>query len=112
MKQIKQFKYYGTNTVGANEPYDLTDNNLASGLAFSNYMPILHLSIQGKKNTIFYVNNGPYPIKLFSSDFQINFEEYGLAIKGLQFDKDSLSQYDRNDPLTITIIYDESQLGL
>lgn len=110
MKQIKQFRYYGTAPNQIHEPYDLTLEQLVSGRAFEGCYPILDLTINGKLGTIFYTNVSPYPVELFNKNFNLNFEKYGLNLNVLQFEKNSLEQHTANDPLTITIIY-EDQLG-
>lgn len=110
MKQIKQFRYYGTAQNQVHEPYDLTLEQLVSGRAFEGCYPILDLTINGNLGTTFYTNASPYPIKLFNKNFNLNFERYGLSLDVLQFEEDSLKQHSANNPLTITIIY-EDQLG-
>lgn len=111
MKQIKQLRYCGDNPNVVNEPYGLTKENLISGFAFADYLPILSLRIEGEIGTIFYINVNPYPIQMFKPVFDLNFENYGLKLDTLQFKEETLSKYNETNPLIISVIYND-QLGL
>ena len=55
---IKQFRFYGDENVGKNQPQNATLDSYHTGSVFAAYFPILQLGIQTLPGTIFYLNNG------------------------------------------------------
>lgn len=106
MKQIKQFRYYGS-TDDRNYPklYNYY-GTLIRGNLFSMHGGITHLGIQGAPGTKFYLNNGPHPITIgFTGIYELNLEGLG-HIYSIRFDKDSIEQYNQNNAcLLIDIVY-------
>lgn len=107
MKIIKQFRYYGDGD-NRNFPVGLTKDiliyeNIFDGLSIS------QLGIQGRPNTILYLNNSDrdFPIVIGETGiYEIDLQNYG-QIHSIQFHEDSLSEYTiGRDRLLIDIIYE------
>lgn len=113
-KVIKQVRYYGDNNpnknYSGNNNIKLTYRSLVSGTAFSNYMPIIQLGIQGLPGTKFYLNGANNPVIIGSTGiYELNLQ--GLSeINSLQFDANSISlinQSNSNAYLIVDMIYED-----
>lgn len=105
-KKVKQFRFY-SNTSTQNYG-GVSYNNLISGSAFSQYMPILQLGIQSLPGTKFYLNGSNNPIIIGTTGiYEIDLQ--GLTeINALQFDPGSINIINNNANayLIVDIIYD------
>lgn len=91
-KQVMQFRYYGKNTAerANNCPNNITAQNLASGVIFSKYTPIIQLGIQTLPGVRFKINNSEnYIVVGATGIYNLNID--GLAeIFSLKFDPKSI----------------------
>lgn len=113
MKQIYQYRYYGTRNP-KNQPANLDRRGLIYGTAFTDngHVPILQLGIQALPGTQFYLNNSIEPITIGSTGI------YELDLSGqseitsVQFDYTAIDMIDDKDRgagnayLLIDIVYD------
>ena len=94
MKQIKQFRYYGSSSA---QNYPTLQNyygTLKSGNLFASHGGISHLGIQALPGTKFYLNNSDLPIEVgFTGIYELNLGNVG-NIHAIRFDKTSLDRYD------------------
>lgn len=108
MKIIKQFRYYSDNDE-RNYPMDLTQDVLVYGNIFEG-LNISQLGIQGRPNTILYLNNTDkdFPIIIGETGiYEIDLQDSASSINTIQFHPDSLLEYgDGKDRLLIDIIYE------
>lgn len=105
MKQIRQFRYYGDGSP-KNYPPALSKERLSTTNIFEECGRVVQLGVQGIPNTIFYLNNGEYPIMIGSLGV------YELDVDGLttltaiKFDYESLELYnDGANGLIIDIVF-------
>ena len=107
MKQVKQFRFYGTNNEN-NYPTNLTYGELRVGNIFRNLGLVLHLGVQALPGTLFYLNNSPHPIGVGSTGiYELDLE--GLSqISSIRFDKASLDRVDGSEgtQLIIDVLYE------
>lgn len=111
MKQIKQYRYYGDNNNN-NYPGDLTAKKLLGGTLFDG-ISVYQLGIQGRPNTMFYLNESSFPIVLGETGiYEIDLQDRGV-ITGIAFiDNDAFKKYKNgNDRLLIDIVYETSSQG-
>lgn len=108
MKIIKQFRYYGDGNQH-NYPSDLTQDTLVYGNIFEG-LNISQLGIQGRPNTILYLNNSDkeFPIVIGETGiYEIDLQDSASSINEIQFDPKTLSDYGNGkDRLLIDIIYE------
>lgn len=110
-KRIKQFRYYNVDAVNENSPSNLRYQQLQSGSAFADYLPILQLGIQALPGTKFYINNSVDPVIIGSTGV------YELSLSGdaqitaLAFSPSSIAQINDNANayLLVDIIYDDGE---
>lgn len=107
-KRIKQFRYYAP-ASDENSPAALTYQQLQSGSAFANYLPILKLGIQGLPGTKFYINNSVDPIIIGSTGLYELDLMGNTQITALSFSPSSISEivHNNNAYLLVDIIYDD-----
>ena len=113
MKQVKQFRFYGTPddlSKSQNYPEDLSINDLYTGRIFYDYTPITQIGIQSLPGTKFYLNNNSTktnPIILgYTGTYELNIE--GIAeINNLCFETESLLRINKipGASLIIDIVY-------
>ena len=108
-RAIKQFRYYGEGN-SKNAPNGVCLNNLVSGSAFDDYMPIVQLGIQSLPGQMFRLNNGNDPIIVgISGMYEIDLCESTGRITDLAFDRATTSLITNNPDayLIIDILYEE-----
>ena len=111
-KHVKQFRYYGeTDKNTKNYPKKLSVRQLVSGSAFSDFMPIIQLGIQGLPGTKFFLNNANNPVIIGNTGiYELELE--GLSeIIALTFEKKSIDMIDKNSNayLIVDIIYEDGE---
>lgn len=108
MKQVKQFRYYGSMS-DKNYPASLTYAQLASGNIFRDLGVVTHLGIQAMPGTLFYLNNSKHAISVGTTGiYELNLEGLG-QIFAIQFNRDSLNQIDTletHQELLIDVVYE------
>ena len=109
MKQIKQFRYYGS---FSDKNYPALKNyygTLSSGNLFASHSGISHLGIQATPGTKFYLNDSAFPITIgFTGIYELELQGLG-HIYSIRFDKNSLAEYDKEDNedrILIDIMYE------
>lgn len=97
MKQIKQFRYYGSKEAAGQQNYPNISNYygvLTKGNLFASHGGISHLGIQAIPGTKFYLNNSIFPIMIGSTGIY-ELETGGLGnIFAIRFDPTTLAWYD------------------
>ena len=106
MKQIKQFRYYGSTST---QNYPALGNyygSLTKGNIFASHGGISHLGIQALPGTKFYLNHSSYPIIVgFTGIYEL--ETNGIGnIFSIRFDKDTLEWYDQPENSNARILID------
>lgn len=111
-KAIKQFRFYGDENVEKNQPQDATLRNYQNGSVFAAYFPILQLGIQTLPGTIFYLNNGEYPIMVGRSGIYELELDNDTEIYNLTFEEESLEIINNSSQgyLIIDVIYDNKEV--
>jgi hypothetical protein len=106
MKQIKQFRYYGSMS-DRNYPTSLSYGELRVGNIFKNLGVVTHLGIQAAPGTLFYLNNGTHPIRVGSTGiYELDLEGMG-QISAIRFEKSTLDLIeDGTNGLLIDIVYE------
>ena len=109
MKQIKQFRYYGSTSANNYPALSNYYGTLSSGNLFASHSGISHLGIQAIPGTKFYLNNSAFPITIgFTGIYELELGGLG-HIFSIRFDKASLAEYDKEnneDRILIDIMYD------
>lgn len=112
MKQIKQFRYYGSNENASKQNYPALSNYygiLSRGNLFASHGGISHLGIQAKPGTKFYLNNSSFPITIgFTGIYELEIDNLG-SIYAIRFDPETLSWYDVEgsvNRILIDIVYE------
>ena len=110
-KQVKQFRFYQTNSDKNYPSNKINYRTLISGSLFQDYMPISQLGIQSLPGTKFYLNNSNDPIIIgHTGIYELDLE--GLAeITALSFDSKSIEAINGNNNsfLIIDIIYEREE---
>ena len=92
IRKVYQFRYYDE---GSDKNYhpgmkEINAENLKSGEAFEEYMPVRQLGIQSIPGTKFYLNDSFYPIVIGSTGiYEIELNSL-VEIKRLSFDFESI----------------------
>ena len=112
-KHVKQFRYYSEKSEKAtkNYPTNLSTRQLVSGSAFSDFMPIIQLGIQGLPGTKFFLNNANNPVIIGNTGiYELELEGMSEII-ALTFEKKSIDMIDRNPNayLIVDIIYEDGE---
>ena len=108
MKKIRQFRYYNDSSE-KNNPPELKMQDLVTGRAFDNYVPILQLGIQGLPGTKFYINGNNNSLVIgYTGIYELD-SSLIYSIRRLSFDSDSINLIRNNDNgyLLVDIIYEE-----
>lgn len=108
MKKIKQFRYYN-DASPKNNPIGLKAQDLITGRAFNNYLPIIQLGVQGLPGTRFYVNeSGNSIIVGYTGIYELD-SNLVYSIRKLSFDSTSLNLIANSDNgyLLVDIVYEE-----
>ena len=109
MKQIKQFRYYGSNNEQNYPANAISYSILTTGNLFKSHGIITHLGIQGIPGTKFYLNDSVYAIEIGDTGiYELDLSGQGY-IHTIRFDKTTLNVYDNNtdqDRLIIDIVYE------
>lgn len=105
MKNIKQFRWGGTNNP-INYPSTLNRGALIKGNIFKNHI-VSQLGIQGVPGTKIYLNNSLYPIEIgYTGIYELNLENYS-QIYAIHFDESSIDLYENKGVhLLIDILYE------
>lgn len=112
MKQVKQFRYYGTLSE-KNYPKTLSYGDLRIGNIFRNLGVVTHLGIQATPGTLFYLNNSQHPICVGSTGiYELNLEGLGqiFAIKFAQSSLDLIEE--THDGLFIDVVFEGAGVNL
>lgn len=106
MKQIKQFRYYGSMS-NRNYPSDMSYGDLRVGNIFKNLGVVTHLGIQAAPGTLFYLNNSQHPIRVGSTGiYELDLEGMG-QISAIRFDQATLDLIEEGtNGLLIDIVYE------
>lgn len=106
MKLIRQFRYYGENDP-RNYPTTLNMDQLVYNNIFSGLSSITQLGVQGRPNTVMFLNGQKYPIVIGETGiFEIDLQNHG-QIFSIRFTSESLDAYQKSDSrLLIDIIYE------
>ena len=88
--QIKQFRYYGDQSSN-NYPTSLTKEDLCYGNIFSSLGGVTHLGIQAQPGTIFYLNEGPWPIAVGSTGIYELCLNNNAVLTAIQFKESTLN---------------------
>ena len=112
MKQIKQFRYYGSTGQALQQNYPVLANyygTLTKGNLFASHGNISHLGIQATPGTKFYLNNSSFPIIIGSTGIY-ELETGGLGnIFAIKFDPSTLAWYDEEgsvERILIDIVFE------
>lgn len=98
IREVYQFRYYGEGSdknyhpsMKDKEDYTkINANDLQSGVAFNEYMPVRQLGIQSIPGTKFYLNDSVSPIVIGSTGiYEIELNSL-VEIKKLSFDPESI----------------------
>ncbi len=107
-RKVAQIRYYGdreNKADGKNQPNNLTNVQLRSGSAFSQYMPLKQIGIQTMPGVEFYLNGSVEPIIIGNTGiYELNVENL-TEITSLSFDYKSLKMINES-PSTAYIIVD------
>ena len=109
MKCIKQFRYYGKESLD-NYPSDVTYQNLTLDNIFKGYGTITQMGIQAPRGTVMYLNNETaYPIVIGETGiYEIDLQDHG-QIYAIRFKAESLEELEKQGStgrLLIDIIYE------
>ena len=109
MKQIKQFRYYGSMSDKNYPALENYQHILANGNLFAQHNGITHLGIQAIPGTRFYLNNSVHSITVgYTGIYELDLQIHGY-IHSIRFDPTSLAQYaggTESDRILIDIIYE------
>ena len=110
MKQIKQFRYYGSMS-NKNYPENLSYGELRAGNIFKNLGIVTHLGIQAIPGTVFYLNNSQHPILVGSTGiYELNLEGLG-QIFAIKFAQETLEHIEQGtNGLLIDVVYEGAGL--
>ena len=110
-KYLKQFRYYGENSILNSPSNNISKKNLVSGSIFfstSNLISIASIGIQTLPGVKFYLNDSVDSIIIGSTGiYELNISD-NYEVTALRFDSDSielLSDVSNNAYLIIDIIY-------
>ena len=106
IQKFKQIRYFNDNS-DKNNPTNLTQEDLISGICFDKYLPANQIGISALPGTKFYLNGGISPVIInFSGLFELNLSNEG-TISSLHFDEKSLAYIKENDSayLLVDLVY-------
>ena len=108
MKQIKQFRYYYSDSPDNYPNLTNYQGELTAGNIFSGHGDISHLGIQAMPGTKFYLNDSPLPIAIgFTGIYELQLEGLG-HIYSIRFDANDIEKYIQTSAnrIFIDIVYE------
>lgn len=109
IREVYQFRYYGEGSDKNYHPKDplnysrINAENLKSGNAFEEYMPVRQLGVQSIPGTKFYLNDSISPIVIGSTGiYEIELNSL-VEIKRLSFDPKSIEAVQQSPTFFIIV---------